>query len=373
MIESDILILMVIIIYLMFNGEYLFAKFNYCKNYENDIDFGDFTIIIPARNEENNISKLLESIKKSGFPLKQVIVVNDGSTDGTERFAKSIGAFVVNSEKLPDDWKGKPWACWQGANTAKTKYLFFLDADTFFEENGLEKVLSTYLYHLKDEPNGLAMSIAPFHKIEKFYESFSSIFNIIMVGSMDGFTQNKFKKPIGLYGQSLIIDKENYLAIDGHKSVKDKILENVFMAKLFLEKGVNLKLFGGSKALSFRMYPDGFKSLVDGWTKAFAMGAGQTPFNIMLKIILWITAGFMIPILLILAIINGNHIGIWSSFYFAFAFQTYAMLSRLGNFKFLSALFYPVYLVFYVIVFSRSLYYVKTKKSINWKSREVAN
>lgn len=373
-ISSIILILITVICFLC--GFYFLFRIEICKEQNSIIEYPKISIIIPARNEEHNIGQLLSSINNQKFKVFEVIVVDDHSTDRTNEISKRLGAKVIQSEPLPDDWKGKPWACWQGAQNAQGEVFLFLDSDTFLEPDGLKKIIDSYLSENSTPTNkkGTVISIAPFHKVEKLYEEFSSLFNIIMVGSMNAFTPFKSAQPTGLFGQSMILSKNNYFEMEGHSSVRDKILENVFMAAKFQGKGINLKCLEGKGALSFRMYPDGMKPLINGWTKAFAAGAGQTPFLALLLIILWLSSGFIITIKLLLDIIaGGNSIIIWISFYLAFVLQMNWMLRRIGAFKFITSLFFPLNLLFYVVVFTRSLYYQISKKSISWKSREVKN
>lgn len=371
--DINSIILLIITIPSFLCGFYFLFRIKLCKDYNLDKNNQRFAIIIPARNEEHNIGNLLLSIKNQSFQIDELIVVNDNSTDKTKEVAINLGAKVLDSAELPEGWKGKPWACWQGAQYSSADIFIFLDSDTIIEPNGLKKIVDSYLFELQesDEWNGVVMSIAPFHKIKKLYEEFSAIFNIIMVGSMNAFTPFKGNQPTGLYGQSLIVSKINYFEIDGHSSVKSKILENVFMAKKFRENGSRLVCLGGMGSLSFRMYPDGFRALIDGWTKAFASGAGQASVSALLSTIFWISAGFMISIKLFFDLFVGAPIIMWLLLYVAYSLQTYWMLRRLGSFSFLTALLFPINLVFYVIVFSRSLYYLISKKSINWKSRDV--
>ena len=445
--DTTTIILLAITILCFLCGFYFLFNIKLCKEKNSIQEYPKVSIIIPARNEEQNIGKLLLSIQNQNKtvlihcdesipkikpkqqsidivgvhcneplqffePVLEVIVVNDSSTDKTKEIARGYNATVIDSKPLPDGWLGKPWACWQGANSAKGDIFLFLDSDTFLEPDGLKKIIDSYIYYnsivgvhcnepllesnkngvhfneplLESNKNGVVLSVAPFHKVEKLNEEFSAVFNIIMVGSMNAFTPFKSIIPTGLFGQSLIVSRKNYFEIGGHSSVKNKILENVFMARKFKDAGVNLTCLGGKGTLSFKMYPDGFKSLINGWTKAFAAGAGQTPFFTLLLIILWLSAGFIIIIKLILELLRAIHelplhldfltgksIIIWLSLYLAYVLQMYWMLRRIGTFKFISSLLFPANLLFYVIVFFRSLYYQITKKSISWKSREVSN
>ncbi|NLD39169.1 MAG: glycosyltransferase family 2 protein [Desulfatiglans sp.] len=124
------------------------------------------SIIIPARNKENNLPVLLTSLKNQTLLPFEIIVVNDNSTDGTARIAEENGAHVIYSTPLPDGWLGKPWVCYQGAQQAKGDIFIFLDADTFLEPDGLERIIANH------EGSGV-ISIFPYHRIKKPYEAFS--------------------------------------------------------------------------------------------------------------------------------------------------------------------------------------------------------
>lgn len=373
--DTTTIILITITILCLLCGFYFLFNIDLCKEQTSIKEYPKVSIIIPARNEEHNIGKLLLSVNNQKLKVHEVIVVNDCSTDNTRAIAENFGAKVLESKSLPEGWMGKPWACWQGAQNAEGDVFLFLDADTNVEPDSMKKIIDSYLFENSLDINrkGVVLSIAPYHKIDKLYEEFSALFNIIMVGSMNAFTPSGNNQPTGLFGQSLLVSRNNYFAIEGHSSVKNKILENVFMAEKFKDKGIKLKCLGGKGTLSFRMYPDGLKSLVNGWTKAFAAGAGQTPLSTLLLIIFWLSAGFIASINLTLEIVYVKSIIVWSLLYLTFALQMHWMLRRIGTFRFLSSLLFPVNLLFYVIVFFRSLYFQISKKSISWKSREVRN
>ena len=122
------------------------------------------SLIIPARNEEHNLPKLLASLGNQQARLHELIVIDDGSTDRTAEIARSHGARVITSEPLPEGWRGKTWACHQGALAASGDLLIFIDADTWFEVGGLDLVIARY--------RGGAFSIGPYHAVEKHHDDF---------------------------------------------------------------------------------------------------------------------------------------------------------------------------------------------------------
>lgn len=360
-------ILVIIAFVLWFSGFYFLFRIPVCRKSSRKLNHPSVSIIIPARNEELNIGRLLDSINAQERKPSEVIVVNDNSTDLTKEISLSKGATVIDSLPLPQGWLGKPWACMQGAKSANSDLLVFLDSDTVLEEGGLIKILDTFT---EDEKNPV-ISILPFHNTKHFYEGFSAIFNIIMAGSMNAFTPSKNPKPTGLFGQSLIVSRDNYFKINGHELVKDKILENVFLAEKFSEMGIALKCLGGKGTLSMCMYPDGFRNLINGWTKAFASGAGRTAPLSLFMIILWISTGNLISIMTPVTLITGGNYLIWLILYAVYAVQMIWLMKRTGTFRIITAMIFPLQLMFYCIVFFRSLYYQKTGKTIKWKSRDV--
>jgi glycosyltransferase involved in cell wall biosynthesis len=88
----------------------------------------DISIVIPAWNEENNIYRTLSSISASNTRYKvELIVINNNSTDGTQKVLDSLG--VINYMQ-PE--QGTPFARQMGLDLAKGKYHLCADSDTFY-------------------------------------------------------------------------------------------------------------------------------------------------------------------------------------------------------------------------------------------------
>jgi 4,4'-diaponeurosporenoate glycosyltransferase len=306
------------------------------------------SVIIPARNEEHNLPKLLRSIALQPLKLHEIIVVDDGSTDHTAELARQLGAKVIPSQPVPEGWRGKTWACHQGAKTATGDLLLFVDADTWFEPGGLAHALSAY--------KSGAFSIGPYHAVQKPYEDLSLFFNLNMiVGTV----------PNGLFGQMLLVDRDSYRRIRGHETVRGRILENFWLANQFRAAGIPVRSVAGRSVLSFRMYPNGLGELIQGWTKGFASGAGQTPRETLLLVVAWMI-GLMLAPLGGLATCDWLR---WGAAYLLCAAQV-AWFSRLaGAFRWFTALLYPVPLIFFFVVFAWST--LRSGKRVQWKGREI--
>ena len=147
--------------------------------------------------------------------------MDDGSTDRTAEFARQLGATVIASKPLPDGWRGKTWACHQGAQAATGDLLLFVDADTWFEAGRTCPALYP-------DYTGGAFSVGPYHAVRKPYEQLSLFFNFNMVAGT---------VPRGLFGQMLLVDRESYRRVGGHQTVQGRILENFWLAGQFSAAG----------------------------------------------------------------------------------------------------------------------------------------
>ncbi len=303
------------------------------------------SIIIPARNEEHNLPTLLRSIQAQSMQPHEIIVVDDGSSDRTAELARQFGAAVISSAPLPEGWRGKTWACHQGARAVQGQHLMFLDADTWFEPGGLGNILAAY--------NGGAWSVGPYHTVHKPYEHLSAFFNVVM---------NAATVPRGLFGQMLLVDRESYQRAGGHEAVKGYILENFRLAKHFAAAGVATCSVTGRGVLAFRMYPDGVGALVRGWIKGFASGAGATPAPILLLIVAWLTGMAMV--------IGALSTHGWAAIgYGLFAIQAGVLLRQVGSFRWYAALLYPIPLLFFFVIFAVSA--MRSGRPVTWKGRAI--
>jgi 4,4'-diaponeurosporenoate glycosyltransferase len=326
----------------------------------------NLSVIIPARNEEHNLPPLLKSLnmEKRKHPF-EIIVVDDNSTDQTYKTAWAEGAAVLAVKDKPSDWTGKNYACWYGAQHARGDTLLFMDADLQVSRGGVVKVI--HEYRKRKTP----LTIQPFHGMNKSYEWWSLFFNIMIVTGVGAFTLlGKKIKPSGGFGPFLLIDREYYFSIGGHKLTKESILETLTMGKAMEN---TLECYIGKGTVSFQMYPNGFKELWEGWTKAFIDGASQTKPLVLTMSIFWLsgliaaplyTAGIYLlsePLLfrysfitIGIAVLQLSHIG-----------------KRIGNYNTIVFLLYPIYLIFFFTLFFWSFFSVRILHRVTWKGRVI--
>lgn len=325
------------------------------------------SIIIPARDEEENLSRLLPSLHDGEFTAHEILVVNDQSTDGTAALATSLGSRVIDGKPLPAGWYGKPWACQQGADAATGDWFLFLDADTVLAPGGLLRIAE-----LSHDPSSVH-SICPYHRIERLYEELSAFFNVIMILGMNAFTlKGSGAKQVGLFGQALFISREQYGKVGGHEPVKHEVLENFHLSRFLSEAGYTCRCYLGRGTLWMRMFPRCFSDLVAGWSKGFVSGADNTPKSALIGISIWLSGLIMSAIALTFLPLASPPLlyGI-PGLYLLCAIQMLYLLKNAGNFSLAGALFFPVGLAFYQAVFFRALRRRKEGGAVKWKGRDV--
>lgn len=256
-------------------------------DYSKKVQLPEISVIIPARNESQNLGSLLNSLRNQNVHLKEVIVVDDHSEDNTKDIARESGVHVLSSKILPEGWSGKPWACWQGAKASTGEVFMFLDADTYIERNALESIIRTYMIV------GGLVSVQPYHRMKRLYEQLSAYFNIITMAGMNAFNLFKsFSRVIGAFGPCIVCSSKDYFLIGGHEKVKGAVLENLSLGKEFLNAGKQAHCFGGKNFISFRMYPHGPGSIIEGFGKGFAIGANAMHIPSLILVVCWITGGY---------------------------------------------------------------------------------
>jgi dolichol-phosphate mannosyltransferase len=104
------------------------ARSPICISSLGDTTEADISVVVPARNEADRIEPLLKALRSSPG-VREVIVVDDESTDATADVAASLGASVIVGTSPPAGWAGKAWALQQGVSNSSGTWVVTFDAD----------------------------------------------------------------------------------------------------------------------------------------------------------------------------------------------------------------------------------------------------
>jgi 4,4'-diaponeurosporenoate glycosyltransferase len=318
------------------------------------------TVVVPARDEETNLPVLLDALRPQLTTGDEVIVVDDGSTDGTASVARHHGATVLTAPPLPPGWQGKSWACHTGAAAAASPVLVFLDADVRLEPGGLDAVVADAV-----AADGLT-SVQPWHEVPRPHERLAALFNVVGLMATGACTPLGDRFPVrGAFGPCLATSAATYRRVGGHAAVAPEPLDDVALAGAYRGAGEPVRVRGGRGTVAFRMYPRGLGQLVEGFTKNIALGARSVgPWGAG-GAAAWVAAT-VAPLVL-----AASRPALGVAAYLAVAGQLHVHLRRLGTFGAATALLYALPLVAFLAVFTRSALLVVLRGRVRWKGRDV--
>lgn len=329
------------------------------------------SIIIPARDEQDRIAPLLQSLQAQTLRPHEILVIDDHSADGTAAVARGLGAVLLPGRTLPEGWTGKTWACWQGAERATGDLLVFLDADVRLEPDGLACLAEGY-----GQQRGL-LTVQPYHITTRAYESLSAVFNIVLMAGLNAFTPwGGSLAPSGGFGPCALCSAADYARTGGHghPAVRGTVLESIPLAEVFLSHDLPVRCYGGRGATWFRMYPGGLGELVEGWSKGFGSGALAIRPTFLLLLVAWISGAFGAFISLVGYLVSPGTPGlvIYTAIYALYALQIWWMLRRIGRFRWWAVGLFPLPLCFFALIMLRSVLLIHVLGRVQWRGRPVS-
>ena len=263
------------------------------KHYQDKV-----SILIPARNEAENIIFLLESIKSQDYSNYEVIVLDDGSTDDTfdlvSQFSNGYQKFqVIKGKPLPVDWLGKNYACHQLAALADGKYLLFLDADESIKRGLINSLID------RAEGGSLALlSVFTNQVMISIGEKLTvPLMHFILLNLLPLRLVRYAKNPAfaAASGQCMFFNAKKYRENNWHEKVKHQVVEDVEIIKLIKQEELNAEALLGNGLIYCRMYKSVTESL-NGFSKNLLAGFGNNILILLFYLLLVIIG----PVVLVL-------------------------------------------------------------------------
>jgi 4,4'-diaponeurosporenoate glycosyltransferase len=328
----------------------------------------DVSLIIPARNEAQNLPALLRSIRALCPAPREVIVVDDHSTDATAEIARAFGARVISPNDLPAGCVGKPWACAAGAAVATSPLLLFTDADTVHAPDSMGRAVAA----LEREGADL-VSVLPTHVAVAVWERLQGIFQLLLLVATRAGARPDRDERCFCIGQYLLVRRAAYDCIGGHVAVQHRVAEDLAMARLIEERGLRFFLLRAPGMLRVRMYPEGLRAFVQGWRRNFREGMRAAGPMGVLETVLVMTWLLDVP-RLSLEMVLARQPFLSAIAGCAAALSVFAIAywqRQVGAFRASSAFAYPAFALLFVWVSCLSLADRMLRRPVTWKGRTV--
>lgn len=238
--------------------------------------FPSLTIIIPARNEEANLQRLLPTLLAQTYPAFDVIVYDDGSEDGTSDVVRRLGdsrVRLIRGEGPPPGWVGKVHALAQASAAARGDVIAFLDADAeLLRSDALERLVARFttlpgeavLSGLTHMVGGGALIVSAI--------PFAFLINLPLP------LVPRLKLPLfsAMNGQFWMVARATYDRLQPHHRHPDEVLEDLVIGRDLMRHGVIVWMEDLQDDLAVHMYG----SLAEAWRglrKNVYLAMGGTP------------------------------------------------------------------------------------------------
>jgi hypothetical protein len=276
---------------------------------------GGISVLIPARDEVANIERCVRSVDAANGPIIEILVYDDGSTDGTAEVLARLQAAVprlrvVSGADLPAGWVGKPHALHRLSALAAGELLLNIDADVTLHEDGVLRMLS--LLGSPDQvPGGLDAAVVtavPRQLTGSFAERLMMpLLHLSYVAWLPMPLIHRVRDPrvLAANGQLLLIRRSALTAVGGWAAVRTALVDDMALCRAVKRSGRRVVFADGDQMADCWMYPDA-ASLWRGFAKNFYEGIGGNPVALIVVMALHLTL-FVAPfVALPVAVVLGN-------------------------------------------------------------------
>lgn len=233
-------------------------------------------VLVPARDEEASIAACVSSVLGQSA-LRELIVLDDCSTDATAQRAREAGARVLPGAPLPEGWLGKPWACAQlaGAADPDAEILVFVDADVRLAPGALRRAVALL------EQTGLDI-ICPFPRQEADGVAERLVQPLLQwswLTTLPLRVAERSARPSlsAACGQFVVVRRAGLERAGGHAAVRAQVIDDIALVRAIKAAGGRGGVVDGSALACCRMYR-GWGQLRDGYAK-WLWSAFGSPFG----------------------------------------------------------------------------------------------
>ncbi|MED5474966.1 MAG: glycosyltransferase [Candidatus Neomarinimicrobiota bacterium] len=216
------------------------------------------SIIIAARNEEENIPKLLNALSKLTYPEQklEIIISNDRSSDKTEKLLRIaeneiFNLKVINIKSTPIDWAPKKWALQKSIEKAKNDIILQTDADCYFNPEWVHYMVSQF----NNPTVGFIAGPAPTRLENSFQDKFALMDSL----AIDAVSASTLKQNIALscVGRNIAFRKSAFFDINGYDGIQDQISgdDDLLLQKFSFSKKYSIDYIADEKSVVNSLAP----------------------------------------------------------------------------------------------------------------------
>ncbi len=253
------------------------------------------SVLIPARNEADNLRRLLPTLLAQDYPEVEVLVYDDGSEDETGTVVEAAGLRGLRGEGPPPGWVGKVHALYQATREATGTVYLFLDADVALaDEHALRRLVERWAAaDARAGAEGAVLSGLPQLRGGGLLLTSLVPFAALAALPLALVPRTETAALASLNGQCWLLRAEAYHRHEPHAALPDEVLEDVKIGRLLKGRGMRVVLRDLRSDLDVWMYR-GFAEAWAGFRKNAYLLQGGTPLRFAAAQALFWTA-FVLP------------------------------------------------------------------------------
>ncbi|WP_375482048.1 glycosyltransferase [uncultured Jatrophihabitans sp.] len=246
------------------------------------------SVLVPARDEAAVVGDCVSSVGAA----REVLVLDDESTDATAERAREAGARVVPGAPVPPGWLGKPWACAQLVEAAdpSSEVLVFLDADVRLEDGAIDAAVSLLLDQRLDIvcPFPRQLACGPAERLVQPLLQWSWLTTLPLRLA----ERSPRASLTAACGQFLVVRRDALERAGGFAAARSAVLDDVALVRAVKRAGGRGGVVDGSQVASCRMYRS-WPELRDGYGKSLWSACGSEPGAVVAMAVL--TVAYVVP------------------------------------------------------------------------------
>ncbi|MES2275299.1 MAG: glycosyltransferase [Bacteroidota bacterium] len=322
------------------------------------------SILVPARNEEDNILTLLQSIHQQDYSNYEVIVLDDNSTDNTlalcEAFAAAHPKFnVIKGKALPPGWLGKNYACYQLAKKAGGAFLLFLDAD----EQIADGLINSALHRMYLKNLGLLSLFTNQEMRTPGEHAVVPLMHYVLLNllPLQLVYLLRNRRVAAASGQFMLFDATGYQQHQWHREAKQSVVEDLEIMRQVKEAGFNAETLLANKLITCRAYKN-YPDAINGFSRDMLAAFNYNVLSLLIYLVILLGGP-----LIIIATLNINLI----VFMCGLIILSRIMISlSAGQSAWKNVLLHPVQMLSLMLIAFLSIQRHLTRTTV-WKGRRV--
>jgi len=327
-------------------------------------DLPEVTVLIPARNEEDNIATTILAAAEQGSRHK-IIIIDDQSTDKTATVVEDLnipGLELISGEPLPPNWTGKLWALQQGLQRVTTEYTLLLDADIKLLPGTLDSLETKIHLEALD-----LVSLMAALRMQCFWEkllmpAFIYFFKFLYPFHL---SNSNSKMIAAAAGGCILIRTDTLRQIGGFEALRSELIDDCALARQVKNAGGKIWIGLTHSAVSHRRYD----SLASIWDMVNRTAFTQLHHSLLLLLIctILLISAYVLPILVL--IFSSKTSLLLSIVTLIIMFSTYTPTLKYYGLSYFWALTLPVIGVLYLLMTWDSARRHWKGTGVIWKNR----